>query len=192
MPTADLPDPAISESGESENTATESSLPPTAAGMDLDVAQPATNPVPPEDILGVDSAAPDSEPGAPLIEPADDPTPVSELPADGQTADSLSISEGAEIGESLSFLFPPRMLPMVGYQDGDLWRFVGGVFDDQPVGGLIVEFGGLLEGETTVVSDDGWFEIFASFPPGTNGIVTATVTDHDGLVSDMAVVWVQA
>ena len=45
---------------------------------------------------------------------------------------------------------------------------------------------------STVVSDDGWYEIFASFPPGTNGIVTATVTDRDGLESNMAIAGVQS
>jgi hypothetical protein len=51
---------------------------------------------------------------------------------------------------------------------------------------LTIVFGGLLEGKTTHVREDGIFEFTWDFPSGTSGLVTAEAVTLDGIRSNMA------
>jgi hypothetical protein len=64
-----------------------------------------------------------------------------------------------------------------------MFTFLGRVIDDESVHGLIIEFGGLLEGESTMVRADGTFELTILLDPNVVGIATATTTDWDGIMS---------
>ena len=65
-----------------------------------------------------------------------------------------------------------------------MWTFTGRVNDDEAVYGLIIDFGGILAGEQTMVREDGTFELTILLDPNASGIATATVTDYDGLTSE--------
>ena len=58
--------------------------------------------------------------------------------------------------------------------------------DDEGVYGLIIDFGGILQGEQTMVREDGTFELTILLDPNAFGVATATVTDWDGLTSEEA------
>jgi hypothetical protein len=73
---------------------------------------------------------------------------------------------------------------------GGWWVFSGEVVDDEYVEGLPVEFGGLLEGPTVNVQSDGTFEYTCYIDPTRAGLVSAMVTDRDGLESDYAYCYV--
>jgi hypothetical protein len=66
------------------------------------------------------------------------------------------------------------------------WTFTGQVIDDKSVDGLIVHFGGVLEGHSTMVRPDGTFEFSILLDPNTMGVATAVVTDWDGITSETA------
>jgi hypothetical protein len=79
---------------------------------------------------------------------------------------------------------PPEILDFDATQTTPgMWTFTGRVIDDEGVHGLIVEFGGLLEGESTMVRADGTFELTILLDPNVVGIATATTTDWDGIMS---------
>jgi hypothetical protein len=80
--------------------------------------------------------------------------------------------------------YPPAIMNFGGSEHMGVWTFTGQVIDDKPVAGCMVRFGGLMEGQYTLVRADGTFEISAYFPPNTSGVVTAIVTDTDSLDSD--------
>ncbi len=67
-----------------------------------------------------------------------------------------------------------------------MWTFTGQIIDDESVDGLIVHFGGVLEGRSTMVNPDGTFELIVLLDPNTVGIATAVVTDWDGITSETA------
>jgi hypothetical protein len=67
-----------------------------------------------------------------------------------------------------------------------MWTITGRVTDDESVTGLIVHFGGVLEGQSTMVREDGTFEHIILLDPNTVGIATAVVTDWDGITSETA------
>jgi hypothetical protein len=82
---------------------------------------------------------------------------------------------------------PPEISGFTCYQlSSGAWSFVGTVTDDESVTGLYVHFGGVLEGESTTVGPDGSFEFTIYLPPNTLGVVTAVVTDWDGIQSEQA------
>jgi hypothetical protein len=86
---------------------------------------------------------------------------------------------------------PPEITNFGGSENGnDFWTFTGRVVDDESVHGLIVTFGGLLEGRSCVTFSDGSFALSNLFPAGTSGWVTATVTDWDGIVSEEVMFYV--
>jgi hypothetical protein len=70
------------------------------------------------------------------------------------------------------------------------WFVFSGTVADMFPGGLTVSFGGLLAGQTTTTYSNGLYLFSASFPVGTFGIATATVTDIWGQVSFQAQVMV--
>jgi hypothetical protein len=79
---------------------------------------------------------------------------------------------------------PPSIINFSGTPgSGGMWTFTGQVIDDLSVQGLTVTFGGLLAGHTVNVGSNGTFTHDASIPPGTTGVVSATVTDRNGLTS---------
>jgi hypothetical protein len=79
---------------------------------------------------------------------------------------------------------PPEILDFHGTESTPgMWTFTGQVIDDESVHGLIIEFGGLLEGESTMVRADGTFELTIMLDPNAFGIATAVTTDWDGIMS---------
>jgi hypothetical protein len=79
---------------------------------------------------------------------------------------------------------PPEIINFIGVKVGGTWIFTGTVLDDEEVAGLTVNFGGLLAGHSATVQVDGTFIFAHVFPPNTVGVVTAVVTDLDGLQSE--------
>jgi hypothetical protein len=94
-------------------------------------------------------------------------------------------------GYGYGFYYPPEIVNFNGSFNYGGWTFEGEVQDDKPVNGLVVRFGGLLEGVNVLVQANGRFEYTHVFPPGTSGVVTVYVTDGDGLVSETEefVIW---
>jgi hypothetical protein len=79
----------------------------------------------------------------------------------------------------------PIIVSFIGTQSTPgMWTFTGQVNDDESVHGLMVNFGGMLEGESTMTRPDGTFEFSILLDPNATGIVTVTVTDYDGLTSE--------
>jgi len=85
---------------------------------------------------------------------------------------------------------PPGIINFTATLVGNSWVFTGEVVDDEEVYGLTITFGGLLDGHSTTVNQDGTFEYTYQFPSGTMGTVTAVVTDIDGLQSDEEQVYI--
>ncbi len=79
---------------------------------------------------------------------------------------------------------PPRISGFFAVIDRGILCASGRVIDDKEVGGLTVRFGGELNGKTTGVDSDGFFEILIAVPAGTDGIVCGQTTDTDGLDSE--------
>ena len=69
---------------------------------------------------------------------------------------------------------------------GGFWTFVGVVEDENP-GALIIEFGGVLQGHTVQVNEDGTFSYTVELLQFEKGAVTAQTTDECGLESNVAV-----
>ncbi len=79
---------------------------------------------------------------------------------------------------------PPEISEFrVEHTDG-VWIFTGRVTDDTSVAGLVIRFGGLLNGSTATVNEQGVFQFTKTFAQGTTGTVTAVTTDADGLTSN--------
>ncbi len=72
-----------------------------------------------------------------------------------------------------------------------MWTFSGQVTDDINIAGATVNFGGLLAGTTTTVSEEGYFLVGHEFATGTIGTVTAQVTDSRGLTSNVVYTMVE-
>jgi len=68
------------------------------------------------------------------------------------------------------------------------YTFSGYVSDDQYVGGLTIQFGGLLDGETAIVQQDGSFS-FSTNLENTMGEVTSKVQDNEQLWSEEEIVY---
>lgn len=84
---------------------------------------------------------------------------------------------------------PPIIADFAGISGITLWTFQGQVVDENPVG-LVVTFGGILDGhQTTVRDEDGYFWYGVPFPG--NGNVTAHTIDREEQSSNFAVwaVW---
>ena len=71
---------------------------------------------------------------------------------------------------------------------GDMWTFSGSVTDNQPVAGLVVNFGGILEGDnlSATVQADGSFSLTTYLPGLESGTVTAIKQDIQGTFSNEA------
>ncbi len=83
-------------------------------------------------------------------------------------------------------LVAPQIEGFVADSDGVYWSFHGVVVDDVSPEGLVVRFGGILNGETATVDAGGQFELLIELPAGTVGNATAQTTDADGLDSNVA------
>jgi hypothetical protein len=55
---------------------------------------------------------------------------------------------------------------------------------------MSLTFGGLLDGRSTTVGSDGSFIYIQDFPAGTQGTVSAYVTDSQGAVSNEVMVYI--
>lgn len=80
---------------------------------------------------------------------------------------------------------PPTIQFMVYEDADDIWVFEGYVGDENPAT-CIVNFGGLLDGESTTVDPDGHFAFYKILDNGEEGIVTAQAKDELGEVSEVA------
>jgi hypothetical protein len=128
-------------------------------------------------------APPPGESGGALVAPIPgEPTkaPAAESPLWGNAG--RATTQNAENGYGQ--FYPPAIADFTGGENYGAWTFTGEVLDDKAVEGLVVRFGGLLEGHSTVVGADGRFSFTHVFPPNTTGVVTAIVTDSDGLNSE--------
>jgi hypothetical protein len=145
---------------------------------------------------GVESSAPE------VSLNTSDPTVNEELPdsplwgengeVKGGTVESQNSSYGYGGYGGYGDLSPPSIINFTATQiEGGAWKFTGEVIDDDPVAGLTVEFGFLLEGYSTSTREDGTFEFVRLFSPGTTGVVSAIATDIDGLESEevQCVIW---
>ena len=84
---------------------------------------------------------------------------------------------------------PPTIVDFTGTNDEYGWTFTGQVLDENP-GGLVITFGGVLAGhQTTVESQDGYFEYEVEIQ-GSGAVTAYTVDDHQQ-GSDYAVYYVQ-
>jgi len=89
-------------------------------------------------------------------------------------------------GDPDPVLSPPVITSFSGTSEAGFWQFTGQVTDDKSVSGLVVSFGGLLDGETATVNQDGIFSFTIFLPLSTIGSVTAITTDLDDLDSNLA------
>jgi hypothetical protein len=79
----------------------------------------------------------------------------------------------------------PQIVDFVAVQGITQWTFQGRVIDENPVG-MVVTFGGILNGQNVVIQDpDGYFWIGAD--PDLVGDATAKTTDPLGAYSNLAV-----
>jgi hypothetical protein len=124
---------------------------------------------------------------APSVDGSDSP-----LWGDGtSTSDGGTATVSSESGYGGYGFIAPEIMNFTGSEGTpDFWTFTGSVLDDKSVEGLLVDFGGLLEGQSTMVQADGSFELSFTFPEGTTGWVTATVTDWDGITSEEVMFYV--
>jgi len=88
---------------------------------------------------------------------------------------------------SLSSATPSIMDFVAIHMGGNQWKFKGKVIDEYAPG-LTVTFGGLLQGSTAIVQNDGTFELIRTVFG--DGEATAQVTDWWGLASLVASDWV--
>lgn len=107
-----------------------------------------------------------------------------EIPPGGNSKQAMMTSDSGYGGYGGYGFIPPEILDFDATQTSPgMWTFTGKVIDDESVQGLIIEFGGLLEGESTMVRSDGTFELSILLDPNAFGIATATTTDWDGIMS---------
>jgi hypothetical protein len=86
----------------------------------------------------------------------------------------------------------PTITSFDANQDSSYWSLTGEVTDPNGLAGMSVTFGGLLAGRSTTVGADGSFIYIKQFPAGTQGTVSAYVTDSQGAVSNTAMVYIDA
>ena len=124
-----------------------------------------------------------------------DPIP----PAEENTYRARTLVYGAAASETYSGWFEitftynpaPRITSFVAIeQEDNLWTFTGYVEDNDNPGTLLIDFGGLLEGQTVIVEFDGSFTLSVYLDPGDCGLVTAQTTDEYGEVSNLAETWI--
>jgi hypothetical protein len=102
----------------------------------------------------------------------------------GNNKQTMMTSDGGYGGYGGYGFIPPEILDFDATQTSPgMWTFTGRVIDDESVQGWIIEFGGLLEGESTMVRSDGTFELSILLDANAFGIATATTTDWDGIMS---------
>lgn len=94
-----------------------------------------------------------------------------------------TVSAGPPRGSGLPLL-PPIIENFSASCQGEYWRFSGRVLDDKDVAGLTIRFGGLLNGCTATVDEDGFFEYIAVLGFNPVGSVSAYTIDLDGLRSE--------
>ncbi len=107
----------------------------------------------------------------------------------GSNLDSPAEGEGGTLGGGTVVppLAPPRITGFTATCDElGFWMFSGRVTDDKSVDGLVVHFGGVLEGKSAVVNSQGQFQITVQLAPNVSGLATAVTTDRDGLSSNVA------
>ena len=139
-------------------------------------------------LLAADVVEPTTE--AAYVAPADDGTD-SPLWAEGSSISNggtATMSSGDGYGGygGYGFIAPEISDFLATESTPGMWTFTGRVSDDESVHGLLVHFGGVLEGESTMVREDGTFELIILLDPNTVGIATAVVTDWDGITSETA------
>lgn len=135
-----------------------------------------------------------------------DPLPANEPATGSSCCDSFDAMEGVAagpiapagpgpdgppgtIGEIAPNFTPPSFLVFDYAWSGNNITVYGQVIDDGPVGGLLVEFGGLLANINTLTDVDGWFSVTVQIGQ-TFGQVTAIATDTDGWTSEVASLFV--
>ncbi|MEX2137694.1 MAG: hypothetical protein WD894_00420 [Pirellulales bacterium] len=122
------------------------------------------------------------------VAPAED---GADSPLWGSTSNGGTATMSSDSGYGGYGFIAPEISNFGGSQGGpDFWTFTGSVLDDKSVEGLLVNFGSLLAGQSTMVQADGSFELSFTFPEGTIGWVTATVTDWDGITSEEVMFYV--
>ena len=87
-------------------------------------------------------------------------------------------------------LLPPSITDFAAYIEKDVLCVTGFVVDDKEVEGLIVRFGGEIEGMSASVDEDGFFELLLEVPRDFEGVVYAQTTDTDGLDSELVSAYV--
>jgi hypothetical protein len=79
----------------------------------------------------------------------------------------------------------PRIENFQAFFDGiDQYSLFGEVVNCDNVEGIEVEFGGIFEGYSATVRDDGYFSVLVVHEEATGEIVTAKCTSHEGQESD--------
>ena len=98
------------------------------------------------------------------------------------TCIAMLVAYSQLFGHDLLLLNPPNVPPYIanffGMEGLTQWTFQGRVLDEDAEG-LVITFGGLLDGHQTTVQDaDGYF--WYSVPLQQNGTVTAHTVDGEG------------
>jgi hypothetical protein len=159
--------------------------------MAADAAEPVAEiltegPPPAAEVLALEVA------NTPTQAPADSPLWGEKNP--GELGNMMTLSSGDGYGAYGGYggygSIAPQIVNFIGTESTPgMWTFTGQVNDDEGVYGLIIDFGGILQGEQTMVRQDGTFELTILLDPNASGTATATVTDYDGLTSE-EVEWV--
>jgi len=85
---------------------------------------------------------------------------------------------------------PPRHTPLaiVGFTAEnvaiDTWLVQGQVTGCSPLDGIVINFGGLAEGQQVSTGSDGTFLLFLVLPPSLSGDLSATATCQHGRTSN--------
>jgi hypothetical protein len=157
--------------------------------MATDAVEPVEEPVADVPLPVADVAAPAAEAlplelAAPVIDSGNKSPLWGEAAPGGIGKQTMMSSENGYGGYGGYGFIPPEILGFHGTESTPgMWTFTGQVIDDESVHGLIIEFGGLLEGESTMVRADGTFELTIMLDPNAVGIATAVTTDWDGIMS---------
>lgn len=80
---------------------------------------------------------------------------------------------------------PPVLLNFMGTRNEMYWILSGNVSDDLPPPNCIVEFGGILAGQTASVASNGYFSTFIPYNPSQQYEVSAVARDSNGNYSNM-------
>ena len=131
---------------------------------------------------GVDETSPDAGNAVTSVS-ADSPL-WGDTAAGGIGGGAMMSSESGYGGYGGYGFIPPEILDFLATETTPgMWTFTGRVIDDESVYGLLIDFGGILAGQSTMVRPDGTFELTILLDPNATGIATATVTDWDGITS---------